>query len=167
MIAFFFSNPERVAELQRLAIEVRHTPYAKFGDAPGIGGGLDCIGLVKYLLVSVGAIASFELQRRPRDYSKHVFNERVLRFLRGQEEGSEEIGRRFCEPFPDRDSFTAADLMPGDLLALTTGRELFHFPIVIDPPRCLQCAAPLGVSECDAFDPQYHDNITTVFRALA
>lgn len=156
----YFGQPQRQ---QLLRDEAQtwlrpQTPFRKHSLAKGIGGGTDCVGLCESLLKAAGAVpAELTFLRRDRDYSPHVANDRILTALRGLDYFSE---------IPAEEIHAYEDLLPGDLLVTKTGVDLAHLLIVIEPPRCLQCAHPHGVSECDAFDPQYNSLLVAAFRPI-
>lgn len=157
---FYFQNPKHVARLRAAADSWRDTPFRFGSKAKGISGGTDCVGLVESLLFESGALPSFEFPRRPRDMSPHVRNNRILDYLRGKinDQQSKALAKRFMELPKD------TELMPGDVLILRKANaDLFHLPIVIDPPRCAHCLGA-GVGECDATDPNIADRIVSVFR---
>lgn len=161
---YFFDDLENVDLLRAAAQQCHGTPFRKGSCAPGVGGGMDCVALCEFILFTSGAVPQFQFPRRDRDYSPHVANDRILKYFRGQIEDDRQsamLKKRFAELNSD------VDLMPGDVLVMKDGVALYHLPIVIDPPRCLQCASPDGVSECDAGDPQYREKIVTIFRARA
>ena len=161
---WFFEDPDRAAALIAEAKTWRGTPFRRGSSAKGAGGGIDCVGLDESLLFAVGAVPKFNFPRdRKRDYSRHVYNDRILKYLRGQFEDpqSKILASRLAELAKD------IALMTGDILILKTGVDLYHMPIVLDPPRFIQCAFPHGVSEADITDPQYRDKLVTIFRVLA
>jgi hypothetical protein len=169
--AWFFSDPERVTLLRNEADEWYrpYTPFRRNSHAKGAGGGTDCVGFDEAVLKAAGAIPwDIYFPRSRRDYSPHVMNDRILKCLRGQADDpqSATLATIFAElPADSIKSYT--DVLPGDICIMKSGVGLYHMPIVIDPPRCMQCAYPDGVSELDLFDPQYNEKLITVFRARA
>src|ERR1017187_3816872 len=82
---WFFEDPDRAAALIAEAKTWRGTPFRRGSSAKGAGGGIDCVGLDESLLFAVGAVPKFNFPRdRKRDYSRHVYNDRILKYLRGQ-----------------------------------------------------------------------------------
>jgi hypothetical protein len=160
----FFSYPENAARLLTVIVEWHDTPFRKFSCVKGVAGGADCVCFVQSCLFAAGAIPELKFDRRPRDYSGNVFNRKLLEYFRGElvdDPQSAMLAERFAELAIE------APLITGDVLVLKGGQDLYHLLLVTEPPRCMQCAPPLGVSECDATDPQYHDRFVTLFRARA
>jgi cell wall-associated NlpC family hydrolase len=161
---WYFSDPEKSKALILEAEDwyQKRTPWRRNSCAKGAGGGSDCAFFAQAVLQHAGAIPRFSFPRRPRDYSPHIYNEKILGYLRGtiHDPQSRVLAAIFAELPPD-----TWPLMTGDLIAMKSGVELYHFPIVTEPPRFVQCAAPEGVSKGDAGDPFYRKMIVAVFRA--
>jgi hypothetical protein len=162
MSAWHFSKLENSSRLLAAYDRWKRTPYRKGSCAPGPAGGADCTAFIQGMLFASGAIPQFSFPRRPRDYSSHIYNEKILSYLRGQAHDPQSRALEAIFVELPRDIWP---LMVGDLPVIKSGVELYHFLVAIDPPRCAQCAPPDGVSECDAGDPQYREKIVTIFRA--
>jgi hypothetical protein len=157
-----FDDPVACAALLAEHKTWRGTPFRKFGEAKGSGGGADCVGYVKCSLVNIKALPPILFPRRPRDYSASVYNARVLSFMRGQsdEPDAKTIASLLCEVSRFQ------PLMCGDLLLYRTGIELMQFCLMLDPPRFGYCYNN-GVAEGDFGDPTFSKLLVTVFRIRA
>jgi len=173
----FFSDATRVQALRIAAASWRLTPFRFGSRAKGKSGGIDCVGLVEELMASAG-IERFHFERTPADNSRHVYNEKILNYLRGKIPGDPQsaiLHSRFEElaPLPEKKQRTAfihyydPPFMPGDLLIMKTGKGLYHMPVLLGQAAFIQCAFPNGVSEGDILAPNYQDYLVAAFRARA
>jgi hypothetical protein len=175
---WYFRNPENVSRLFAQRAHWEGTPFRKGSCVPGPAGGSDCVCLAESMLHGAGAVPRFHFPRKSHDYSEHVIHRRVLEYLRGHgrladgsiDPQSLELGRYFAE-LPelaalDRDEIIPL-LLPGDIPILKSGVDLFHMPIMMQPPLFSQCIFPAGVCEGQINDPQYHEHLVTLFRVRA
>lgn len=163
---WFFSNPEAVVKLRAAAIALRDTPFRAFSNAPGRGGGMDCVAFAEALHVAAGVVAPFAFPRTSKDYSRHVHNDKVLNYLRGNVDDHQ--SRMLNAIFAELDHKLADfGFMPGDVIIMKAGRGQWHLPVMLDARTFVQCAYPDGVSEADITQPDYADAIVAVFRARA
>jgi cell wall-associated NlpC family hydrolase len=175
-MSFYFEDAEAVHRLRTEAAQWRGTGFYPYSKAKG--GGVDCVGLCEALLSAAGAIpADLSFPRAPADYSRHVHNDKILNYLRGNvadDPQSTLLARMFAElPKPERKQLSAfrydyePQLMPGDVLILKGGVGIFHMPVMLSDRSFIQSAYPDGVSEGDIGDSNYEPFIVAVFRARA
>jgi cell wall-associated NlpC family hydrolase len=171
----FFSDAEAVQRLRAAAADWRGTPFHFDARAKGKGGGVDCVGLVEEIMAAAG-LERFHFKRAPGDNSRHVYNEKILQYLRGQRSDDEGQSKRLAEifaelPLPEKKKRTAfvhyyePPFMPGDLIVMKTGRGLYHMPVMLSATAFIHCAFPNGVSEGDILAPNYQDYLVAAFRA--
>ena len=138
----------------------------------GIGGGIDCIGLIQQILYAVGATDHFVFKREAADYQSHQLGEKVLDWLRGKVDDpqSKKLAAIFVElQIPDAvtepTAITPRDFFkPGDICVLKHG-SLFHMPIIIDDDLHFVNSLPrLGVIEGTIQDSTYSRHLVAVFR---
>jgi cell wall-associated NlpC family hydrolase len=171
---WFFADESRVALLLSAAEEWNLTPFRFGSRAKGKDGGIDCVGLVEEIMAAAG-IERFHFERTPADNSRHVYNEKILDYLRGKypDPQSKRLLEIFAEldPLPEKKQRTAfihyyePPFLPGDLLIMKTGRGLYHMPVMLTETTFIQCAFPGGVSEGDILAPNYQDYLVAAFRA--
>jgi cell wall-associated NlpC family hydrolase len=174
----YFDDPVKAATLKAEARSWIGTPFREcyhlslIPDVKGIGGGIDCIGLVQEIFLRIGATEPFIFKREPADYQSHQLGEKVLDWLRGKADDpqSKRLGAIFEErEIPDQmtepDAITPRDFFkPGDICVLKHG-SLFHMPIVIDNDLHIVNALPrLGVVEGTMQDSTFSRHLVAVFR---
>jgi hypothetical protein len=174
MPRWYFEDESRVALLRQRAHELKDTPFRAFSNAPGPGGGMDCVAFAEALHVAPGTVEPFTFPRSSKDYSRHVHNDKILNTLRGLVDSHESrlLSATFAElPLSDLrppiSDLMAGDLMAGDVVVMKTGRGQWHLPVMLDARTFAQCAYPDGVSEADITQPDYADAVVAVFRARA
>lgn len=163
---WFFSDPAAVARLVAEAHALRGKPFHQVTN--------DCVWLAERLHVASGSVAAFNFPRTPTDYSRHVHNDKILDYLRGEHSDpqSASLAQTFAElPLPEKKQLSAfrfdyePPFMPGDLLIMRTGKGLYHMPVMITDRAFIQCAYPDGVSEGDILAPNYRGYLIALFRA--
>ena len=175
----FFDDPNSAARLKAEALSWLGTPFREvyFADAippnvKGIGGGIDCVGLVQSIMHRIGATQEFFFSRSPADYQPHQSGEKILDWLRGKidDPQSKRLGQLLVElEIPDavRDAFalTPRDFFkPGDICVLRHG-SLFHMPVIVDDDLHFVNALPrAGVIEGTIQDSTYSVHLVAVFR---
>lgn len=117
----YYQSPERQQLLLAELISWIGTPF-KSGAAAVKGpyGGVDCIGLCIAVNVACGACSPIECERLPLDWHHHHDTSAILTF--------------FNHPgLRERLQILSAEdpLMPGDLVAVQTGRCVHHLGIVM------------------------------------
>lgn len=174
----YFDDPANAALLKEEALSWLGTPFRQCyhdtsrSDVKGIGGGIDCVGLVQELMRRSGAVDGFLFKREPSDYQPHQSGEKILDFLRGKADDPQSVrlGAIFEElSIPDQvidpDAETPRDFFkPGDVCVLKHG-SLFHLPVIIDNDLHFVNALPrLGVIEGTIQDSTYSSHLVAVFR---
>jgi cell wall-associated NlpC family hydrolase len=183
--AWYFEDAAAVQRLRKECAEWRSTPFHFGSRAKGRGGGTDCVGFVEAVMQAIGAAPQFTFKREPQDNSRHVYNQKVLKYFRGELEDPQSniLAQRFAEipvpviaaPEKNRRPSDAAmfapqidlGLMAGDIVLFKTGKELWHMGIMQDSTAFMHCAWPGGVTEANTNDTTYRGNLFTAFRARA
>ena len=160
-LKWHFDDPEHVARLRHECREWHHTPFHFGSRAKGRTGGTDCVGFCEGVTSACG-LESFNFKRWPSDNSRHVYNAKILLYLRGTfpDPQSKILGARWVEK-PEK------NLMAGDLVLMKTGKGLWHMCVMLDMAAFMQCAHPDGVTEGTITAPNYSDHVETFFRARA
>lgn len=174
---WFFDDPAAVELLIAACESCLDTPFRFGSRAPGIDGGLDCTSFLEVVMVKTGAAPEFKFQRRRRDMSPHVFNERIPNYFRGKDEDPQSavLAARFAEldlggsgsPSTIATRSEIAFHLPGDIVILKTGKGLFHLLCMTSATAFMQCAFPDGVTEGDIGAPNYRKHLVAAFRARA
>jgi hypothetical protein len=175
----FFDDPNSAARLKAEALSWLGTPFREvyFADAippnvKGIGGGIDCVGLVQSIMHRIGATQEFFFSRSPADYQPHQSGEKILDWLRGkiddpQSKRLAEIMVEITLPahFASTQGIMPRDFFkPGDVCVLRHG-SLFHLPIIIDHELRFVNALPrVGVIEGTMQDSTFSSHLVAVFR---
>jgi cell wall-associated NlpC family hydrolase len=178
----FFDDPVIAAALLDEARSWIGTPFREYYqqtvdlglviDLKGIGGGIDCVGLVQEIFSRVGATHTFLFKREPADYQSHQMGEKVIDWMRGvaDDSQSKQLGQMFVEleipvgvidpiAVTPRDFFT-----PGDICVLQHG-SLFHLPVIIDDDLHMVSALPrIGVVQGTIQDSTFSRHLVAVFR---
>ena len=178
----FFDDPEKASALNTEARSWLGTPFREYyqqlfptgvkTDSKGIGGGIDCVGLVQEIMHRVGATESFVFAREAADYQSHQSGEKILDWFRGKIDDPQ--SRRLAEilieleipdAVTDPAALTPRDFFkPGDICILRHG-SLFHLPIIIDSDLHFVNALPrLGVIEGTIQDSTFSSHLVAVFR---
>jgi hypothetical protein len=141
-------------------------------DPKGIGGGIDCIGLLQEIFLRVGASDKFVFKREPADYQSHQLGEKVLDWLRGKVDDpqSKRLAALLVElAIPDAvidpHAVTPRDFFkPGDICVMKHS-SLFHLPVIIDDDLHFVNALPrMGVIAGTIQDATYNQHLVAVFR---
>ena len=169
---WFFQNHEAVQLLRDEAARLRGARF--------IIGQQDCVWVPERLHVAAGSVEAFNFPRSKADYSRHVHNDRILTFLRGQADDpqSATLASRFAElDLPAKIPLGAfrftydPPFMPGDLLVMKSESKkdlgVWHMPVMLDDHTFIHCAFPRGVTGGDIFDPNYRAILVALFRARA
>lgn len=165
--AWFFEDALAVQRLCKAAAEWDKTPFRENSRAQGERGGIDCVGLVEVLLTAAGVAGNepFTFARSSADYSPHLPNPRILRYLRGRDDDPQ--SKRLAAIFAEITN-NASGYMPGDLLILRTGKGLYHMPVATDTHgRFVHCLRPLGVERGTMQDSTFAKHVVAHFRAVA
>lgn len=175
-----FEDARHVDLLIAEAQSWRGTPFVQDSCAKGESGGAYCVSFAEALMLATGAISQpFEIATTRADYNGHVHNDKILRFLRGQDEDPKSaiLAARFAEldgidelipvaSWPNRRVLNTG-LLSGDLLIIEARHGVWHMPVMMNDRSFMQCAFPLGVSEGDVTQDDYRDRLRAVFRARA
>jgi cell wall-associated NlpC family hydrolase len=141
-------------------------------DVKGLGGGIDCVGLVQEIFARSGATDKWVFPRTQADYQSHQTGEKILDWLRGKADDprSKRLGQILRElAIPDGVTDPKADtprdfFKPGDILVMRHG-ALFHMPVIIDNDLHFVNAIPrMGVIEGTIQDSSYSSHLVAVFR---
>jgi len=176
----YFDDEEKAKALKAEARSWLGTPFRQYYqqslgrkvDLKGIGGGIDCVGLVQEIMARVGASEDFIIPRDPGDYQSHQTGEKVLDWLRGkiddpQSKRLAEIMVEITLPahFASTQGIMPCDFFkPGDVCVLRHG-SLFHLPIIIDHELRFVNALPrVGVIEGTMQDSTFSSHLVAVFR---
>jgi cell wall-associated NlpC family hydrolase len=186
----YFDDPIAAKKLRDEALSWIGTPFrqyyqqdleagrAKFGaavaalDVKGLGGGIDCVGLVQEIFTRSGATQKWIFPRTSADYQSHQLGEKILDWLRGKaaDPQSEMLGQILVElkipdAVKDPDAETPRDFFkPGDILVMKHG-ALFHMPVIVDNDLHFVNAVPrLGVIEGTIQDSSYSTHLVAAFR---
>jgi cell wall-associated NlpC family hydrolase len=179
----YFDDEEKAKALKAEARSWLGTPFREYYqqslsrkvDLKGIGGGIDCVGLVQEIMARVGASEDFIFPRDPGDYQSHQTGEKVLDWLRGKADDSQSkrLGEILVElSVPDKvidpHAETPRDFFkPGDICVLKHG-SLFHLPVIVDRDLHFVNALPrAGVIEGTIQDSTYSVHLVSVFRVRA
>jgi hypothetical protein len=184
----YFDDPQTAITLREEAISWIGTPFRQYYqqdiekqralrpdiafDLKGIGGGIDCIGLVQEILSRIGATEHFVFKRESADYQSHQLGEKVLDWFRGKLDDPQ--SKRLAEIFVELDipdiiknpnAATPRDFFkPGDICVLKNW-ALFHLPIIFDDDLHFVNAIPrVGVVEGTIQDSTYSVHLVAVFR---
>src|SRR5215472_1431183 len=182
----YFDDPAAARALYLEAMSWVGTPFAQYyqmdppegvempkPDLKGMGGGIDCIGLVQEIMHRIGASEEFVFKREPADYqAANATGEKILDWLRGKIDNPQsrrlkeilvelEIPEVAKDPYAEtpRDFFK-----PGDILVLRHF-SLFHMPVIIDADLHFVNAIPrVGVIEGTIQDSTFSRHLVAAFR---
>jgi cell wall-associated NlpC family hydrolase len=138
----------------------------------GMGGGIDCIGLVQEVFARTGASEHFVFKRESSDYQAHNLGEKILDWLRGKVDDPQSktlasilVELEIPEAVTDRDKETPRDFFkPGDILVMQHG-SLFHMPVIYDDELHFVNSIPRrGVVEGTIQDSTYSKHLVAAFR---
>lgn len=189
MTPSFFDDPEKQALLLAVIAGWQGTPFARFSQAKGPHGGIDCEKYAELVYVEVGVLdAPVEVPHTEADYNLTLHNNRLLDFIRGKaaDPRSAGIGARFAElpvrefRFEQRaaEAFGSRKIqmfherpMIGDLVigrnetaaVRDHGENLWHIGIMTGPTKFTNCTV-LGVREGSIQDITYHRHFCAHFR---
>jgi cell wall-associated NlpC family hydrolase len=176
----YFDDPRAAHKLREEALSWIGTPFREYyqqdvpegTDLKGMGGGIDCIGLVQEIMCRTGATDRFLFARAPSDYQSHQLGMKILDWMRGRADDpqSKTLGEILLElEFPDTITDPRAEtprdfFRPGDILVMQHG-SLFHLPVIYDNDLHFVNAIPrLGVVEGTIQDSTYSKHLVAVFR---
>ena len=179
-IPSYFDNPLAARKLREEALSWIGTPFREYyqqevpaeTDLKGMGGGIDCIGLVQEIMLRTGATDKFIFARAPSDYQSHQLGFKLLDWVRGKDDDplSKQLAEIFVELeipeiIADPKAETPRDFFkPGDILVMQRG-SLFHMPIIYDDDLNFVNAIPRrGVVEGTIQDSTYSKHLVAVFR---
>lgn len=179
----YFDDPAKAAALNVEARSWLGTPFRQYYqqnidptcDVKGIGGGIDCIGLVQEIMARIGAADHFIFDREPADYQSHQLGDKILKWLRGEIDDPQSVRLgaileelQIPDQVTDQDAPTPRDFFkPGDILVLRHG-SLFHMPVIIDDDLHFVSALPrAGVTQGTIQDSTYSSHLVAVFRLRA
>lgn len=179
----YFDDPVAARKLREEAVSWIGTPFREYYqqdipagvDLKGMGGGIDCIGLVQEIMLRTGATDKFVFARDPSDYQSHNLGEKILDWMRGKVDEAQSktlaailIELKFPDTVTDPDCETPRDFFkPGDILVMQHG-SLFHLPVIYDDELHFVNAIPrLGVVEGTIQDSTYSKHLVAVFRLKA
>jgi cell wall-associated NlpC family hydrolase len=178
-VASYFDDLEKASALNVEARSWIGTPFREYyqqkftpEDVKGVGGGIDCVGLVQEIFARIGATEQFVFPRESSDYQAHGLGEKILRWMRGQVEDPQSerlseilIELAIPEDVTDPNAVTPRDFFkPGDICVLRHG-SLFHLPLIIDNHLHIVNALPrLGVVEGTMQDSTFSSHLVAVFR---
>jgi hypothetical protein len=154
-------------ELERISKETGQT-----FDVKGMGGGIDCIGLLQEVFARTGASDKFVFPRSPADYQSHQTGDKILDWFRGKVDDPQswklaEILTELELPagLTNTDLVTPRDFFKtGDIVILRKW-SLFHLPLIIDENFHFVNAIPrMGVIEGTIQDSTFRRYIVAVFR---
>lgn len=178
--ASHFDDAREARKLREEAVSWIGTPFREYYqqdvpagvDLKGMGGGIDCIGLVQEIMSRIGASEGFVFKRESSDYQAHNLGEKILDWMRGKVDDPQSktlseilIELEIPESVTDRDKETPRDFFkPGDILVMQHG-SLFHLPVIYDDDLHFVNAIPrLGVVEGTIQDSTYSKHLVAVFR---
>jgi hypothetical protein len=186
--ASYFDDPEKARALNDEARSWIGTPFMQYYqqqieknrelypdvvfDPKGIGGGIDCIGLLQEIFLRIGASDKFIFKREPADYQSHQLGDKVLAWMRGTADDPQSallaqllVELVIPDAVTDPDAETPRDFFkPGDICVMQHW-SLFHCPVIIDDDLHIVSALPrLGVIEGTIQDSTYSQHLVAVFR---
>jgi cell wall-associated NlpC family hydrolase len=176
----YFDHPLAARKLREEALSWIGTPFREYYqqdteepiDLKGMGGGIDCIGLVQEIMLRCQATDKFIFARESSDYQSHSTGDKILDWLRGKADDpqSKKLAVMFAEleipdAVKDPKAVTPRDFFkPGDILVMKRG-SLFHMPIIYDDDLNFVNAIPRrGVVEGTIQDSTYSRHLVGVFR---
>lgn len=140
--SFFEARPERVAMLRAAFAAWERTPFFAGACVRGPQGGVDCVHLVRALLVECGVRLPEISQAYRIDHASHS----------GRSDLVEWVETHAREAVREVEVAEIGELQPGDVLGIRVGLCVHHAAIVLDERRCghvLQgyavTASPLGM----------------------
>jgi hypothetical protein len=174
MIASFFDTPAKQELLRAVVASWQGTPYARFSQAKGSHGGIDCEKYAELVYVETGVLlAPVEVPRTEADYNLVAHNNRLIDFIRGTADDPRSAGvaERFTEFAIDEGKEFAEPPMIGDLVigrndtaaVRERGEHLWHVAVMIGPRKFTSCTV-LGVREGMIQDPTYRRHFFAHFR---
>jgi len=172
---WYFDDPVAVDRLLASCDSCLGTPWHFGSRAKGKTGGMDCSALPEIVMFESGVVPKFKFERRKRDISRHVLNERMVNYFRGLDDDSQSavLAAHFAELDANEIrefDFTSSDpipVMPGDICILKTGKGLYHLFIMMRGTAAIHCAAPDGVTEATIDARNYREHLVAAFRARA
>lgn len=176
----YFDDARNTDKFRKEALSWIGTPFREYYqqdipedvDLKGIGGGIDCIGLVQEIYLRSGATERFVFARASSDYQSHLTGDKILDWLRGKVDDPQ--SKRLAELFyeleipdavKDMNVVTPRDFFKtGDILVLRHG-SLFHLPVIFDEELHFVNAIPrMGVIEGTVQDSTYSKHLVAAFR---
>jgi cell wall-associated NlpC family hydrolase len=184
----YFDNARAAMHLREEALSWVGTPFREYyqdeieeqrklfpemsWELKGMGGGIDCIGLVQEIFQRIGAADKFVFKRVEGDYQSHQTGDKILDWMRGKADDpqSKQLAEILVElsvppQVIERDAETPRDFFkPGDILVMQHA-SLFHLPLIYDDDLHFVNALPrLGVIEGTIQDSTYSQHLVAVFR---
>ncbi len=146
---YYFEDPERQAQLKTELDEWMGTPYRHWAGVKGEG--CDCIHFVARVFEGLG-FGPFKIERYPRDWHLHNFEELLMKGLRRELKNVEELPLD-TEP------------MNGDVVLYRFGKTSSHSAIFFDN-HVYQALTGMGVERRHWADKQWFRRKTMMMRLL-
>jgi cell wall-associated NlpC family hydrolase len=175
-IPSYFDDYHAAQKLRKEAESWIGTPFREYyqqdveegADVKGMGGGIDCIGLVQEVMARIGASDKFVFKRTPADYQSHQLGDKILDWLRGNVDDpqSKTLAAILTELEIPKDykAHPREFFKPGDILVLRRG-PLFHMPVIYDDELHFVNSIPRrGVVEGTIQDTNFIQHLVAVFR---
>lgn len=136
-IPTWFDTPERRSLLLAAAHAWEGTPFFANSEAPGAGGGVDCIHLLRGIFVALGVVEPLAIPHQTMDHGQHSDRSLLIEAF----ETWPQLTARFVR-LPD---CSPANLLAGDVLCFLNGRAAHHGGVYLGNDWFLHALKPDGV----------------------
>jgi hypothetical protein len=141
MTPSWYNSPARLADLRAAALRVEGTPFHANSEAPGAGGGMDCVRLLHFIYRTTGVLPFIEIPRQSMLHGQHSEHSLLIEAF----ETWPELRRRFAVvPCSPANSYTVADVLPGDALCFIAGKVPHHGGLMLSGDTFLHTLKPAG-----------------------
>lgn len=129
MIPTYFDSPERLSKLREATALLVGTPFFPNSEAPGPGGGIDCVRTLNFLYRYCGSIVQIDIPRQKMDHGRHSDRSLLIEAFETWPELKERfacVWKRTTEPEADALNAVRDQLLPGDALCFLAGKVPHH-----------------------------------------
>lgn len=150
----WYISPKRISDLEAEAAAWLGTPFRENSAVRGLGGGVSCHNLVAELYFATGCLERFVVPTGSARSLRHGPANAMLDYLDAQ------LAGRFAA-VPDA---SPEKIMPGDMLAISDGRNVLHVGVALLGGRFVHVLKGTGVMVSMLRDSTY--KITAARRPL-
>jgi len=144
------------------ALSWEGTPFHVASSAKGLGGGVDCGGLVMAVFASVNMVMPEPLPYIDPRHASHNKRSFILEWL----ERHPELCRDVSSEVTIDDRIGQKGILAGDVVCYRYGLCVHHCGIAISSVYTVQSVYPYGVTKFDMTGPIFRKQYQATFRAL-